>query len=73
MFDWLRRWRQAESSEEATTARLREAGRPADAAPTAVLFPPDLYPSDGGAAHASGGIPCEAGHGFGCDGGGSHH
>ena len=73
MFDWLRRRRQGAGAQEATTARPCEAGRPADAAPAAVLFPIDLYPSDGGAAHASGGVPCEAGHGFGCDGGGSHH
>ena len=44
-----------------------------DAAVATVPFPTDLYPSDGGAAHPAGGAPCDAGHGFGCDGGGSHH
>ena len=44
-----------------------------DAAVATVLFPTDLYPSDGGAPHHAGGAPCDAGYGFGCDGGGSHH
>lgn len=74
MFDWLRRRRQIETPEAAEAARMRAPATVAgDAALATVLFPTDLYPSDGGTAHHAGGAPCDAGHGFGCDGGGSHH